>query len=60
MRPERIKDALVTVGIPVPEGDLVDASYRARTGDWYVQTNRGWFWWDDRTREWMLHPTGPK
>ena len=59
MTAEGIKAALIAVGLPVPEGDLLDASYRMRTDDWYVQTRRGWFWWDSRTREWRAHPTGP-
>lgn len=59
MNPERIKNALTTAGLPAPDGDLLDASYRTRTDDWYVQTSRGWFWWDNRTREWKSQPMGP-
>lgn len=51
-----IRQALSGAGIPHPEGTLIHARYHTRTADWYVQTDRGWLWWDTRTSSWKPAP----
>jgi len=45
---------------PPPEYVVVNARYVSSTGDWYVQTEDGaWYWYDDRVTEWKHLPYGP-
>lgn len=53
-------DRLREQGLPLPPGGSVDdARWIARSGDWWAHTAQGWFWFDERTKEWKPAPIGP-
>ena len=47
-----IKNAIAKAGLTVPDKHLLDARYVSGINDWYVRTDAGWLWWDDRKRLW--------
>lgn len=56
MTHEHITEILTKHSITVPQEKMLHASYTLATNDWFVQTESGWFWWDDRKRIWVLSP----
>jgi hypothetical protein len=44
---------------PDPPGEVLDRRYLTAANDWYVQTEAGWFWLDQRSMEWKSAPLGP-
>ena len=47
------------VGITQPPGKLRYSRWRMARNDYWALTHLGWFWWDERAREWKLAPLGP-
>ncbi len=43
--------------LPPAPGDVVDMRWKARTDDWYVKTEAGWYWL--RGKVWTQVPYGP-
>lgn len=52
--------ALADQGLPPAPGVPINARWIARSGDWWVETADGrWYWLDKRAKQWKLAPHGP-
>jgi hypothetical protein len=49
-------------GLPAPTGvgAILNVRWLAAQADWYVQTEQGWFWFDERDRKWKKTLYGPQ
>ncbi len=58
---EMFKAALLRAGLPMPPGkELLRVRFQnSQLGDWYAQTEQGWFWFDARKKIWAPAPNGP-
>jgi hypothetical protein len=62
MTAEQIQAIFEKHKLPASPGPALDARWIAQSGDWWVKTEKGWFWLDERKGfdgVWMLAPNGP-
>lgn len=45
--------------LPPPPEEALDYKYKTSSNDWWVKTEKGWYWYDNRTKEWKHAPHGP-
>lgn len=46
-------------GILIPDEKIINLKYVVRRDDWYIETAKGWFWYDVKSKKWVAAPMGP-